>query len=299
MTGSLLYASIGDELADRTGDRRVPGQNERALLTTGTDFETGTEVVTPSPRTEPGYVIDLFPTAAPVSPVMWFVREVSTLDHQGGASSVAEGDAKVEQEFEFDAVQEYPITTSGWVPLTGDIASDAPSLDVYIRTTMFHRLRYRQSRQALYGGGYAPSRELNGILADDLHQTSTAASTEAAVVKALELVETAGGAAQADGLVLAPGAYWASVEANPDLWREIRSAGVRVVRTPAIAADTVLAGAWLVAGARRDGPIDVLVSNEHSDFFTKNKLALRCEQRMAVGYTAPDLFAEVTVEAEA
>jgi hypothetical protein len=292
---SLLYGSLGDELSAMQRGR-IRDLELRTLLTSGIDAAAATEVVTPQPRTSPQYVMDLFPTPGPTSSVMQFVREVNVTTNEEGATSVPENTPKVEQTFEFSAVEDRPVFTSAWVPMTNEIVADAPTLDLYIRTSLVHRLRYRQSRQALYGTGSADD-QLNGILTDDDHQTSTASTTEEAVTTALGLVESTGGGAVADGLVIDPTAYWASVEANPSLWRELRDAGVRVIRTTAIATDTVLAGAWRIGSTLREDLISVEVGDQHSDWLIRNKLALRAEQRMQTGWTTPDLFAEVTVSA--
>ena len=90
------------------------------------------------------------------------------------------------------------------------------------------------------------------------------------------------------GDYIAPGAPFASLPA-PRLW------GVDVVTTPAIAQGTALVGAFQQGGQfwRRTG-IVVQASNSHADYFIKNLVAIRAEQRAALTVYRPAAFTTVT-----
>ena len=81
---------------------------------------------------------------------------------------------------------------------------------------------------------------------------------------------------------------------QPPIW------GLRTVVTPAIAAGTVLVGAFRQGGSviRRNG-LTVEIANQNEDDFVNNRIAIRIEERLALAIRYPKAFAKVTVEAAA
>jgi HK97 family phage major capsid protein len=75
----------------------------------------------------------------------------------------------------------------------------------------------------------------------------------------------------------------------PMLW------GRQVALTDQITATTALVGAFKT-GAQifRRGGIRVDSTNAHSDYYTRNLVCIRCEERLALSVTRPAAFAEVT-----
>ena len=81
---------------------------------------------------------------------------------------------------------------------------------------------------------------------------------------------------------------------QPPLW------GLRTVVTPAIAAGTVLVGAFRQGASviRRQG-LTVEVANQNEDDFVNNRIAIRIEERLALAVRYPAAFCKVTVAAAA
>jgi HK97 family phage major capsid protein len=76
---------------------------------------------------------------------------------------------------------------------------------------------------------------------------------------------------------------------NQTLW------GLPVVKTPTIAANTGLVGAFRQASQIfRKGGVRVDVSNSHANFFVENKTAIRAEERLALAVYRPGAFGTIT-----
>lgn len=84
------------------------------------------------------------------------------------------------------------------------------------------------------------------------------------------------------------------VAEQPPIW------GLRTVVTPAIAAGTVLVGAFAQGASviRRQG-LTVDIANQNEDDFTHNRIAVRIEERLALAVRYPKAFCKVTVAAAA
>ena len=84
------------------------------------------------------------------------------------------------------------------------------------------------------------------------------------------------------------------VTEQPPIW------GLRTVVTPAIAAGTVLVGAFQQGASviRRQG-LTVEVANQNEDDFVNNRIAIRIEERLALAVRYPKAFCKVTVAAAA
>jgi len=71
--------------------------------------------------------------------------------------------------------------------------------------------------------------------------------------------------------------------------------GVPVAPTPSIVAGTALVGAFATASqVFRKGGIRVEASNSHQDYFVKNLVAIRAEERLALCVYRPGAFGKVT-----
>jgi HK97 family phage major capsid protein len=76
---------------------------------------------------------------------------------------------------------------------------------------------------------------------------------------------------------------------TPQLW------GLNVAVTAAIEEGTALVGAFAQAAQIfRKGGVRVQVTNAHSDYFIKNKVAIRAEERLALAVYRPAAFGKVT-----
>jgi HK97 family phage major capsid protein len=82
---------------------------------------------------------------------------------------------------------------------------------------------------------------------------------------------------------------FSSTQAVPTLW------GRRVATTPQIALGTALVGCFQTASQLfRHGNPRIDASNSHQDFFTKNLVAIRCEERLALAVYRASAFGTVT-----
>jgi len=71
--------------------------------------------------------------------------------------------------------------------------------------------------------------------------------------------------------------------------------GMPVAVTPVIAVGTALVGAFASAAqVFYRGALRVEASNSHQDFFIKNLVAIRAEQRLALAVYRPEAFGTVT-----
>jgi HK97 family phage major capsid protein len=82
-----------------------------------------------------------------------------------------------------------------------------------------------------------------------------------------------------------------SMGADARLWR------LPIVSTPAITEGKVLLGSFGVGATlydRMEG--NIRVSEQHSDFFVRNAVAVLAEERIALAVKRPESFVEVTLD---
>jgi HK97 family phage major capsid protein len=109
-----------------------------------------------------------------------------------------------------------------------------------------------------------------------------------------------------DGIVMNP-TNWFTVQTSKDANGQYFGAGpfapmqaatmwgLPVAPTPSIVANTALVGAFgSMSQVFRKGGIRVEASNSHQDFFIKNLVAIRAEERLALAVYRPASFGKVT-----
>ena len=193
------------------------------------------------------------------------------------------------------------------------MAEDLDYVVSEINSTALYDLAVKEEAALLNGSGTAPN--LRGILNRTGVQTH-AQSTDTvadAIFKALGKVQTATGFT-ADAIVINPqdyealrlqkdtnGQYFGGgffsgqygngvVLENPPLW------GRRTVTTTAIAAGTVLVGAFSTAAkVFRKGGVRVESTNSHNDDFTNDKITVRVRERLGLQVKYPSAFVKVTL----
>ena len=223
------------------------------------------------------------------------------------AAPTAEGAAKPESALTFALVSERVQKIAHWIPVTDEMLSDVPALQSYLDTRMRLGVQLSEDLQLLNGDGIAP--DLSGFLARAGLAAAIprgADSDADAIAKQISAIFVATGL-QPTGIVLNP-TNWLSIQLSKNangnyisgsgpftppqaqtLW------GLPVAVTPAIAAGTALVGAFRTAAQIfRRGGLRVEASNSHSDFFTKNLIAIRAEERLALAVYRPSAFGTVT-----
>jgi HK97 family phage major capsid protein len=332
---SAAFGNLRDERPQTLGQRYVRSDEYRSWVDGGSkgllpslevraliDSDSTTEVdgnagmllpqgqpILPTPRQMKLTVRDLIPSTTTTLSSVPYVREFTPATDETGASSVAEGVAKPEVVMEWSD-QDAPVRKiAAWVPATSEILADAPTLRGYIDGRLRYMLALREQDEILRGNGVAP--DLLGILNTTGIQTQAAVNNDvpATIAAAIGKVELVDG--DANGIVMNPGDYWASVatrrstffdgaanaqtgapfaEPLDTLW------GRPVVRTRAFASLASLVGDFTGAMIFDRMGVTVRQSDSHSDYFILNKVAILAEERLALAVFRPDYFVSTTVD---
>lgn len=208
-------------------------------------------------------------------------------------------------------------TIATWMAATRKQLSDAGQTRSLIDNQLRLMLDLEIEDQLLNGDGTSPN--ISGLLDRTGLQTLdlTSASTDKANLNGLRtakrLIRTGAARAVADGVVVNPvdseeydlmvdgedryragdpfGVIGPTSDAPP-IWR------MRRVESEAVAEGTAIVGAFRVGGTvfEREG-ITILTSDSHSDFFTKNLIAVLGETRLGLAIYFPAAFVVVTLKA--
>ena len=251
------------------------------------------------------------------SAVTYFVESETV---NGAVATVAEGSEKPLISFgDPTPVTESVRKIAAVMKESDEMIDDLPWLASAIDNRGIYLVQLFEEDQLLNGNGSGTN--LNGILNRTgilTGQTATGEPNVAdAIFRAMTDIST-NSPFTADGIVINPADYQTlrlakdsnnqyygggffqgqygngGVMEQPPIW------GLRTVVTPAIAAGTVLVGAFRQGGSviRRNG-LSVEIANQNEDDFVNNRIAIRIEERLALAIRYPKAFAKVTVEAAA
>lgn len=276
-------------------------QVKTLLDTTGYPvFSVRSNMLVPFPTRRP-VVADLMPNGTISQPLFIFMEETSNTNN---ADSVAEGGQKPESALAFTE-RNAPVRKIATVlPVTDELFDDAPAMRSYVQGRMTIFLQLAEENKLLSGDGIAPN--IEGILTNGGIQVQAKGGDTIpdAIYKAATKIEV-NSFLSPTGVVMHPN-DWQRVRllkdavgnylfGSPMAGDMERLWGYAIVKTQAITEGTSLVGAWDSAAMifRRTG-ISFAVSTEHSDFFIKNKLMLRIEERLALAVFRPTGFCEVT-----
>ncbi len=310
--GELFTTSETYEARD--GKRGTTGDVEvRTLLTSSTsDPAAGLwrPVGTPIPpvaRQARLFVRDLLSVSSTGLSSIPYIKELTPATNETGASSVAEGVAKPEVTMQFESDDAPVRKIAAWIPITTEIADDAPTLRGYIDNRLAYMLALREEREILSGNGVSP--DLRGILntsgiqsqsgnADDIAQLGLA-------IGKIELVDL-----EADGIAMHPTAFWTMVTTRnatqfdlglggPGPFNGVAALqpwGLPVVRSRALGTTQAIVGAWKMGATLFDREqTTIRTTDSHSDYFILNKLVILAEERIALAVHRPDAFVNVTM----
>jgi len=231
---------------------------------------------------------------------------------EGAPTAVAEEGLKPSIHFNFAPVTEALSKIAVVTKISDEAIQDTDYLVSVINSQLVGRLLVVEEDQLLNGSGTAPN--VRGLLNRSGIQTYATTATYTAdkgfdgIFHALTLVSTGSAQETADGIVINPADYETLRLAkdlngqyrgggpfeggNPSLW------GVRTIITPAIAAGTVLVGAFNSAAQLfRKGGVSVDSTNSNEDDFKYNRIALRAEERILLAVYRPTAFVKVTLTA--
>jgi HK97 family phage major capsid protein len=223
------------------------------------------------------------------------------------AAAVLEGGDKPQSVLRFTQTTDEVKKIATWIAVSNEMLDDVPALQSYIDGRLRVFIAQEVDDQLLNGDGIGANilgiRNRIGLTAD-----VTQGGSESAI-DAIHRQITAIMAASyvmPDGLVIHP-SDWESVVltkatgsgtylgANPFAPVQSRTLwGLRVVVTTQIPAGTSLVGAFgSMAQFFTRGGVSVDMSNSHDDFFIKNLVAIRAEERGALAVYRPSAFGEV------
>lgn len=240
---------------------------------------------------------------------------------EGDFATVAEGALKPQIHFinpiqATDALKKI----AGFIKLTDEFIDDAEFLVTEINNRLLYQLGYFEEQQLLSGNGTGTN--LLGLLNRSGIQTEASASFATAptdwpdaIFRGMTKVSVNSGFPP-DGIVINPLDYQTfrlskdaqkqyygggffqgeygngGILINPPLW------GLRTVVTPAIAAGTVVVGAFQsVATVYRKGGVRVEAATQHASDFTSNLVTIRAEERVALAVRVPLGICKVTLTA--
>jgi len=222
--------------------------------------------------------------------------------------------------------QTAPIRKIGvFLPVTEELLADVSGIQGYVNSRLATMMKLRLDSQLLSGDGTAPN--IEGILdagktsVDEVDYSSYSGELKqfGAIYQAITNIRT-GAFVEPDAIVMHPNDWYqlvttvsdfegtssAGYAANSPLFvvaggfgdaPQPRLWGIPVVPSTAIAENTVLVGRFGGGEAAhvvmRQG-LDLAISDSHSDFFLKGKLAIRATMRVGLAVYRQAAFSKVT-----
>lgn len=200
--------------------------------------------------------------------------------------------AKAESALTFTLADTPVVTLAHWIPASEQILADAPMLQSYIEGRLMYGLKLEEEDEILNGDGTAGT--LRGLIIQSTAYNRPVVATD----NKMDLIrkgklQAALSEYGANAVILNP-IDWDDIEGlkdsegrylignpqsttGPTLW------GLPVVVTQAMASGKFLVGAFDQAAELFDRQqANIAVSREHADFFIKNMVAIRAEERVAL-----------------
>jgi HK97 family phage major capsid protein len=222
------------------------------------------------------------------------------------AAAVAQGATKPESTLIFEAATSTVQKIAHWIPVTEEMLEDFSQTQSIIDSRLRLGLSLTEEDEILNGSGVSP--HLLGLMNLPGLTTAQARGADTTMDAIFKMITTLSATVFVvpDAFVINPtnwqtvqllknaaGNYmgsgpWAPAQA-PTLW------GFPGAVTPSIVLGTALVGAFRSAAQFfRKGGVRVEASNSHSDFFIKNLVAIRAEERGALAVYRENAFGKVT-----
>ena len=223
----------------------------------------------------------------------------------GALVNAVGGGYKPESGLDLEVVSTTVKTIAHWIPITKRAASDAGQIRTLIDNFLRYGLAEELEDQMLTGNGTGEN--FAGILNSGISTVGSAGTDIDAIVDAIRTVRVTG-RRRPNALVIHPNDWFstgfltakdtsgkylisdpaASVDQLNQLW------GLRVVVSEGVTENTALVGDFRQAVLWEREGVNVMVSDQHADFFIRNLLAILAEMRAAFGVLDPQAFCSVT-----
>lgn len=252
-------------------------------------------------------IADLIAPGTTDSNLIIYMKETQ---FDNNADTVQEGAEKPESGLRFDQAQDRVHKIAHWLPVTEEMLEDVPQLRSYIDSRLRLGVQLVEEDKLLNGAD-SPA-ELTGILNRDGLATPVDAGSASpdnpgadAIFRQMMAIFNSS-FLMPDGIVTNP-LNWQTIQLMKDANGQYmgggpfnspvpaRLWGLPVVPTPAITSGNALVGAFRQAAQIfRKGGLRVEASNSHDDYFIRNLVAIRAEERLALAVYRPGAFGEVT-----
>jgi HK97 family phage major capsid protein len=241
---------------------------------------------------------DLLNVQATTSNAIEYILETGFVNNSAIAP---EKSLKAQSDITFDIETASVKTIAHWIPATRQIIADAPMLQNYIDGRLTYGLKLTEEAQLLYGTGVGDNiagimtnpnvQDAGGILAGD--------NIVDHIRRSITLSVLAG--YPATGIVLHP-SDWEDIELLKGtdghyIWVNIVNGGEsRIWRIPVVESTGMNVGEFLTGAFGLGAQVwdreqaNVRISEHHSDYFTKNMLAILAEERIALTVYRPESF---------
>jgi HK97 family phage major capsid protein len=252
---------------------------------------------------KPLRIADLFAPGTTTSNAIAYMREKTFTN---AAAPTLEGATKPESALIFDAVTDPVRKIAHFLPVTEELLEDEPAIASYIDARLRLGVELIEDDQLLHGTGVAP--QLTGLanvvgLAPALGPPVAPAQAADIILQQIMAI-AATSFLMPDAIAMNPsdwtsiallkttqGAYLGGGPFNPSptpvLW------GLPVSLTPTVTAGAAWVGAFKQGGQIfRRGGMRVEASNSHVDFFIKNLVAIRAEERLVLAVYRPQAFGQ-------
>lgn len=319
--------SIGQRFAESDGIKSFLSQKSSSAkyamqiksdittANTGADGNVGAAIV---PHYVPGIqklpeqqlvIRDLITPGTTDSPLVPFTRETGFTNN---AAIVKEGEAKPQSDFKFEDVNVVTSVIAHHIKVSEQAMSDVKQLRSHIDGRLIYGLKLAEERQLLNGDGTGSN--MLGLIPQATKYAEPAGLKMPANVTGIDvlriaMLQAALAEYPATGHVLNP-IDWTSIELlkdsegryiignpqgtlTPTLW------GLPVVTTQSIQVGKFLTGAFKMGAQVFDQWDSRIQAGYENDDFTKNKVTIRAEERLALAVIRPEAFIYGTVTAAA
>jgi capsid protein len=269
------------------------------------DLRTGRVELTP---TRPSvHIAAYFPSTTTTMSAVVYMEETTYTNAAAETAEANQADnqgAYAESALALTERQEPVRKIATFLPVTDEQFEDEPRAQGYVNNRLPFMIQQRLDSQLLVGNGTAPNLRGTENVVGIQTQALGVDSIPDAVYKCARKIRD-NGFAEPSVCFIAP-SKWESVRllktadgqyiwGHPSMVGPFTIWGIPVVETTAVTATKAVLGDYANFSelAMRRG-IDVQVSNSHSDYFVKGKLAIRADMRCAAIHYRPKAFGTVT-----